>query len=304
MGVELFKRIASLSDKTLKKTLRKTLEKAGYEPVEADDYLYAVGDIPVCLVAHLDTVFNNPPKHFFFDQEQEIMWSPDGLGADDRAGVYAILQVIQSGRRPHILFTMDEEKGGIGALMLATKSNPFPDVNYFIELDRRGGNDCVFYNCENIAFRAFVEEFGFKTAKGIFSDISIICPAWDIAGVNLSVGYYNEHSYIEYLNMRELHNTIERVNKMLDKNNNVKFNFGKNFEGLDILCNRCGIPMNTFIATPVYDGDVVYEYCPDCLTKHASFCETCGGFYPTDTKLVHDKDTCPECYKESLNSGR
>lgn len=300
MSIELFKTVASMDTQVLKRTLAKTLEKAGYEPVETNDYLYGIGDIPVCLVAHLDTVFAAPPHTFFYDQEKEVIWSPDGLGADDRAGVYAILRVIQSGRRPHILFTMEEEKGGLGALMLAAKGNPFIDVNYFIELDRRNGNDCVFYHCLNEEFRQFVESFGFKTARGIFSDISILCPEWGIAGVNLSVGYYNEHTLGEYLCMDELYNTIERVNAMLDANNNQKYIYGESDISYVLHCDKCGTSMSSIIATPIYDGENIYDYCPDCVAKYVSWCSNCGSLYPTNTELPHRKNMCPECYKEIL----
>jgi putative aminopeptidase FrvX len=81
-----------------------------------------------------------------------VIWSPDALGADDRAGVFAIIKILQSGLRPHIIFTTDEETGGYGAKALTSNACPFQDVRYFIELDRQGALDCVFYNCDNKHF--------------------------------------------------------------------------------------------------------------------------------------------------------
>ena len=71
------------------------------------------------------------------------------------------------------------------------------------QLDRRGSDECVFYDCDNPDFIKYVESFGFKEAYGSFSDISIIAPAWGVAAANLSVGYYLEHSNAEYLKCRE-----------------------------------------------------------------------------------------------------
>lgn len=60
------------------------------------------------------------------------MWSPQGLGADDRAGIFAIIQIIKSGLRPHIILTTDEEVGGVGADLLSKNGNPFADLRYII----------------------------------------------------------------------------------------------------------------------------------------------------------------------------
>lgn len=46
------------------------------------------------------------------------MWSPQLLGSDDRAGVYAIIQIIEAGYKPHVIFTTDEEIGAVGAQKL------------------------------------------------------------------------------------------------------------------------------------------------------------------------------------------
>ena len=99
---------------------------------------------------------------------------------------------------------------------------PFEDLKYIIELDRQGTNDCVFYNCSNEEFTNYIEQFGFITDWGTFSDISDICPMWEIAGVNLSIGYKNEHTQVETLNTDVLYSTIKKVEKMLDEAKSIK----------------------------------------------------------------------------------
>lgn len=194
------------------------LKNNNYNLTATDEYILAEGDIPICLVAHLDTVEKIPPRNIFFDNENKVMWSPELLGADDRAGVYAIIQIIESGYRPHIILTTDEEIGAVGATALVKQipKCPLENLKAIFQLDRHGSNDCVFYDCDNPDFTKYVESFGFDTAYGSFSDISVIAPEWGIAAVNLSVGYYNEHQKIEYLRFDELHQTIEKVKMMLD----------------------------------------------------------------------------------------
>ena len=93
--------------------------------LETKDYICAEGVIPIALVAHMDTVFFKPATTIYYDRQKNTMWSPMGLGADDRAGVFAIIQILQSGLRPHIIFTTDEEKGCLGAEALAKTECPF-----------------------------------------------------------------------------------------------------------------------------------------------------------------------------------
>ncbi|MDR3277419.1 MAG: hypothetical protein LBT12_01490, partial [Oscillospiraceae bacterium] len=138
--------------------------------------------------------------------------SPEGIGGDDRAGVFAILEIIKNARC-HVLFCEDEETGGRGAREFARRKLK-PKVSYIVELDRRGGNDAVFYDCDNPAFTEFVLGFGFELAQGSFSDISILAPPLKLAAVNISAGYYNEHTRYEVINLAETRDVIARVARM------------------------------------------------------------------------------------------
>jgi hypothetical protein len=220
--VQLLKNLCLKAPKQLQKELTNILKQTyGKKNVlAAPQYLVAAGDIPVCLVAHLDTVFDSQKesKEIYYDDEKGVMWSPQGLGTDDRAGVFAILKILQSGYRPYIIFTQDEETGGLGAKALVHRFRklPWKKLKYMIELDRRGSQDCVFYDCDNKEFTQYIEAFGFKLDWGSYSDISDIAPEWGVAAVNLSVGYWDEHSYSERLVTQWLENTIAKVKKMLD----------------------------------------------------------------------------------------
>lgn len=178
------------------------------------DYIYAKGNIPVLLVAHMDTVHNKLPR-VEHDHKSNIIWSKTGLGADDRAGIAAILRILKDGYRPHVLFTDEEECGCLGA-KVAVKELPAPEVNYIIQLDRKGSIDSVYYDNDNDKFEKYINSFGFKTAMGSFSDISALCPIWGISGVNLSIGYYSAHSDREYLKIDEWESTVKKVKQMLD----------------------------------------------------------------------------------------
>ncbi len=186
--------------------------------IETDHYICAVGNIPIALCAHMDTVwegYKGAKKHLYYDKHKECMWCPEGAGFDDKIGIFLIVKIIESGLRPHIILCMDEEIGAVGAGELAKAPCPFSDLKYCVELDRMGSNDCVFYSCDNPDFVKHIETFGFKMNYGSFTDICQFCPAWGVAGVNLSVGYVDEHTTCERLYVKSMLNTLKRVKKIL-----------------------------------------------------------------------------------------
>lgn len=208
-----FEQIFQLSQKRLKRELKAELIASGYTVQKQKGFLYAAGTLPVLLVAHLDTVHYDPPETICYSTDGTIMMSPQGIGGDDRAGVYMILRLIQS-CHCHVLFCEDEETGGHGARAF-TKSGIKPDVNYIVELDRTGSNDAVFYQCRNRQFEQHINSFGFQTAFGSFSDISILAPHLNLAAVNLSTGYYHAHQPGEYVRLDKVEELIGRVEKLL-----------------------------------------------------------------------------------------
>lgn len=210
------------SAEELKVALYAELRNAGY----ADDniyndekFLYAEGDGPYMLVAHLDTVHKNRADIICYSKDGNFIMSPYGIGGDDRCGVFIILTLLKKlSFKPYIVFTMEEETGGRGATAFVNfmRYMDTPELKYIVEYDRKGRKDCVFYQCDNKDFVDFVEKFGFKEATGTFSDISIIAPALGAAAVNLSSGYYYPHTNYEVVCVRDMHNVIEASVQMFN----------------------------------------------------------------------------------------
>lgn len=208
-----FETVLRLRQSELKKALREELLEMGYTPISKKGFLYALGEQPVLLVAHLDTVHAEPPSIICYSKDGRYIMSPQGIGGDDRAGVYMILQILQR-VNCHVLFCEDEESGGHGAKAF-TQSGIKVRVNYIIELDRKGHNDAVYYGCDNWEFQNFVREFGFEEACGSFSDISLLAPHLKTAAVNLSTGYYNAHRTHEIIDAEAMATNVERVIEMI-----------------------------------------------------------------------------------------
>ncbi len=283
------------------------------------DYIIAIGDIPIALVAHMDTVFKTPVSDLYYDQRKGVLWSPQGIGGDDRAGIFAILKILQEGLRPSVILTTDEELGGVGACALveAYPECPIPGLKYMIELDRHGTNDCVFYDCYCPEFVDYVESFGFCERWGSFTDISFLMSEWDIVGVNLSVGYEDEHSYTEILQINPLFDTIRKVKEMLKEKDIPTFQYDE----LSIAasawwrrtsvygqhCSKCKKLFSEYELIPVLGMDKTSKYfCPDCLVGNVEWCNNCGEAFevkePSAERIckICAEDLCTAKSKNSL----
>lgn len=299
--LELFKGILSSTQSNLMSSLNIFLKDIYGEKnvVRSKEYIVAYGEIPVGLIAHLDTVHKFPIRELFYDKEENVLWSPQGLGADDRAGVYSIIEIIRKGYKPTIIFTTDEEKGGVGASCLVADYPKGLDrkLNFLIELDRRGYEDCVFYNCINEDFIKYIEDYGFKEDYGSFSDISFLAPSWKIAATNLSIGYEDEHTYAERLYLNAMFLTIDKVCELFDSlDKDLEFEYIEGFRNYfgslsetEEICYECLGIFDTIIKTR--DDE---QYCKSCYEKIFSTCIDCGEDFKDRLKVHLLCDSCRE----------
>ena len=219
-----FEEILKSTQKELINKLTDFLKEKGYNKIlKTENYVFAEGVTPIMLLAHMDTVHADIPKEIYYDKDADVMWSPQGIGGDDRCGIYAITQIINKTKhRPYILFTTEEEKGGLGAkkfveeFLYELKNR----IKFLIQIDRRGNKQAIFYKCDNKDFHNYILSFGLKREYGSFTDICTLSPAYDIASVNLSAGYYNEHTKQEIIKLKDLKNTIEIIINILDDDRN------------------------------------------------------------------------------------
>lgn len=185
-------------------------------------FILVPGAAPVMLLAHMDTVHKERVRVIIRDKDR--LESPQGIGGDDRCGIYGITKVWDKSpvnAKPWLLYTCDEEIGCIGAYKFATMfengsfteelTEKLSSIKFLVELDRKGSKDAVYYDCYNDAFEDYITSKGFKTEWGSCSDISYVAPALDCAAVNLSSGYYNAHTTSEYIVPSQLEAVIRKV---------------------------------------------------------------------------------------------
>ncbi len=199
-------------------------------------FVYVPGTLPIgqraLLAAHADTVFDEEyvwQGHVEATGQNAVVFE-DGwyrgtnpavsIGADDRAGCAMLWALRKSGHS--LLVTDGEEHGQIGAHFLRDEHpEVFAELQahaFMVQLDRRGSSD---YKCYELPvtpeFLAYVEaETGYVRAEGKGrTDIQVLCG--EVCGVNLSVGYYDEHQPEERVCLAEWQHTLDTVRAMLAK---------------------------------------------------------------------------------------
>lgn len=78
----------------------------------------------------MDTVHRQPVEQICYSADGAVTMSPQGIGGDDRCGVWMILQILRTAKC-HVLFCEDEEVGCVGAKKF-TRGSLRPQVNYIV----------------------------------------------------------------------------------------------------------------------------------------------------------------------------
>ena len=179
----------------------------------------------VVLVAHADTVWDSfgedtPVPQSLCERDGVLFGkSPEvGIGADDRAGCAMLWLLRESG---HSLLIVDgEEQGQIGSCHIR---DAYPEIYdelnghaYMLQLDRRKSRNYKVYRLPvSREFIDFVEgATGYENA-GTASRTDIITLCRDICGVNLGIGYHNEHSAEECVLIDEWYSALTTVEGIL-----------------------------------------------------------------------------------------
>jgi len=206
--------------------------------------LYAFWDrkSPIIIQAHIDVVkgsnsgrhydaktskwVDDPPpankKMELFKIRNVIMCKGGRLGGDDRAGVMAIISINNTCVKdtlplPSILLTNGEESGGTGMeeFIKDIKVEILAPVNLVLGLDRRGVGEYVYYIEPAQEVKFYIETFGFSKSFGSYSDSKDLSKMFSIPSVNLSVGYYDNHTSNETVHLDEMFLTVKRVIEMI-----------------------------------------------------------------------------------------
>lgn len=193
---------------------------------------HAEAPFPV-LCSHLDTVGVYPPDEIIEENGFYLgryAKRPCVLGGDDRNGVWAMLKLIEAENHNWgYIFCWNEEVGCLGARALVGTGflqNNIDKIAYFVALDRRGTSDLAYYlftvngkllhSADNPDFLAGLEKLkGYSVKKGTSTDIVQFCSATGLCGINISSGFFQEHSSNESSDIAYVSDLPARVSQII-----------------------------------------------------------------------------------------
>lgn len=172
-------------------------------------------------VAHLDTVHHESGHNpVMYDAGLALMYKEDGtpLGADDGAGVWMLTELMLAGVKGTFVFTVGEEKGGVGATFLSDNAKGFlSKFDRAIAFDRRGTTSVItvqgWGRCasESFAYELSDRLNSGSRRSGLFApdDTGVYTDTAEFTGIipectNISIGYDREHSGMETLDVEFL----------------------------------------------------------------------------------------------------
>ena len=174
------------------------------------------GGVRPALCVHTDTVGNTHPE--MLQKDGDIWRNADKsklLGADDRAGCYIVKELLTRNHTGYHYLIFDwEEVGGIGSSNYARTDTALTDVkriSCFIGLDRLGLAEMALYGYESPTFMNAMEIEHWNFEYGSFTDASNLAGDLNRCCVNMSVGYNNEHTRHEILNLSHLSVTLNTL---------------------------------------------------------------------------------------------
>jgi len=203
---------------------------------DVGNYYVKIGESDTMFTSHLDTaaVKRELVVHIFdsitgSSGRVEEFIETDGvtlLGADDRAGVVVMLYMMEHNIPGLYYFFIGEESGTIGSSgILTERPDIFEKYKKCISFDRKGYSSVI---SRQLGGRCCSKEFVNQLASelsnvtgydwkddptGVYTDSAVFMDNIPEC-TNLSVGYFNEHSPAEFLNLSFLQDLCEGVIKV------------------------------------------------------------------------------------------
>lgn len=182
-----------------------------------------------CVCSHMDQVQSLHSKDFTCYEAEDIIigFSPkrreqQGLGADDKCGLWIGLMCLQKFDVIKLAFFVGEEVGckGSGNADMSF----FDDCRFVIEPDRREANDLItVIGWTSLCSDEFIRDigfkkFGYKETDGMMTDIEALKDnGLAVSCINLSCGYYKPHTDQEFVHKPALLNCLSFVEHIIEK---------------------------------------------------------------------------------------
>ena len=183
-----------------------------------------------CLAAHLDEIHAPCEREVVIEGDKiftvDRLWNRVGCGADDKNGLWIIVNLLKS--EPVLkaaLFVQEERMGDIVGCRGARACDLsfFNDVKYVLECDRKGRSDVVCIGkgevllCnQDFISQEILRKYGYEMVGGGKTDVvELKMRGLKIPVCNISCGYYNAHKNSEYTKFSELQNCLDFVKDII-----------------------------------------------------------------------------------------
>lgn len=199
-----------------------------------------------CVVAHMDTV--HEIREFVVHNESGKIFAkledgtPYGIGGDDKAGVFACLQLLERIDNIKVALFVGEEFGCYGS-RLCDKSF-FENVGYVIQFDapahnwisHRSFGVTLFDNKGNFfkTIEPILKKYmGETLALGNhpYTDVCAIKKKVPVSCINLSIGYYNMHTEHEYVDVNVCMRCVDMGEEIIRTLGEAKYEFHETLPG-------------------------------------------------------------------------
>lgn len=252
--MELLKKLYTIHsmsgrEKKMRKFIKKWISENVPEASIAYDNLgnmyitKGISDTYPVIVAHLDQVQNNHSRDFQALEAGDIIIgyssksrSQQGLGADDKNGIWVGLKCLLKYDCIKLAFFVSEEVGCVGSN--SADMDFFKDARFALQCDRKGSQDLITTaGWTELCSRDFVnamqpELFGYKEETGMLTDVLTLKEkGLGVSCVNISCGYYEPHTDCEFTNIPDLRNCLAFVENVIENCIDVyphEYTFSKN----------------------------------------------------------------------------
>lgn len=191
-----------------------------------------VAEVYPCVAAHLDEIHSPCEREVVIEGDRiftvDRLWNRVGCGADDKNGIWVILNLLHSEPVLKVaMFVQEERAWGIAGCQGAHACNMkwFDNVKYILECDRKGCSDVVSIGkmdtvlCEpEFIPEDLLQKYGYEMVRGGKTDVvELKMRGLGIPVCNLSCGYYGAHTNSEYTNFSELRKCLDFVKDILQR---------------------------------------------------------------------------------------
>lgn len=183
-----------------------------------------------CVAAHLDEIHSPCEREVVIEGDRiftvDRLWNRVGCGADDKNGIWVILNLLHSEPVLKVaMFVQEERAWGIAGCRGAHACDMkwFDNVKYILECDRKGCSDVVSIGkmdtvlCEpDFIPEDLLQKYGYEMVRGGKTDVvELKMRGLGIPVCNLSCGYYGAHTNSEHTNFSELRKCLDFVKDIL-----------------------------------------------------------------------------------------